>query len=1653
MDLSIAERKAYEFLVRSEEAKRWIEDMIQEKFPPGNSVANFGEMLRDGTALAKTAKIFAPSAVKKINKPQSGSVLEFMAVDNITQFINACKQSNFNEIYLFEVIDLWEGKNIYKVVHCLHTLSLHLYRHGLSIKIQHLKDLNFSREDIEKTQKMLESLEGAELDFPMIEEEDVEEEENLSSEQSDEKLKENILNEISKLADPELCEIKGEHLTEGISGKQNTFKLILKDSDGNVLKEGNDHFEVILTKIGEEQVIIKPTIENNNDGTFTVTYTPEQMGEYEMQISLVDGEFEDVVGFIKPNDEETKWKVKIDSNPFCDPTKCKLIINKKNEIYRVNQKINDYSIQTFDSFGNKGIGGEIFIVKIITNENQKNEKTFEGNVVDLKNGEYSIDFETTYSSIYKLQVFLKREEELIPIPQCLVENICIRDEGRTNPEKCLFIGLKSNLQQQQDELTTVVSQNNNDTIVLERKAGEVNRFIIQARDQFGNIRDIDYHPLVEEEFNVLVTLSGNSPRDINQFASPRSELIVTTPRGNDIIGTAPSTSSSSFSDGVVEATVKRLTSSEANGYSEIMKQYSDEHFHCSALYLVEFVLLQSGSYVLQTRLASVEKVEDQPKRNISMVGDAVTINLQDLDVTDATKSYVCKASKKARNSLSIPKIETDPTAIENTISSFKAGEAIKLTIQACDKYGNNRTSGGGQFTVEFRETNKNVENESNNNIEQELIVKAEDLQNGTHEVSFQLSKVHEYIIEIYNENRELIKHFPRTVSVVDSGVTEPSKTLLSGTGLTTCVQGKESFFTMRMKDQFGNYRTSGGDNIEIVLVNDARKMELPIKEITDYNDGSYSVAYTPKASGKHRLVVKINGQVVDNPALNSGLFVSPPNIEDASNVETILDHDLLSALMNAFRLEKETDNLVEQIQQLRNELVKQLRENTKIAVDVREKERKIALLAENRYRAEELLNQKGGIMGLFQKRKTIVLKEGLSLSSAESMIKENITLYGNLFYLLQTNPKYLAKCLFLVPQNQVDQFLQTVTLTLFGYAFNPREEYLILNLFNEALQLEVQSSTLESFLSGNPLLIKLLITYCHERISGRQFLQKVLYDKILEPILHETNLILDINPIAYLKEKIAKTEVETGVKSDINVNELTFEKAMEIDKETNEVIKQRQEKLLQLCKTILECFYNNINELPYGLRYVCRQLKNLLQKKNPLATEEEIQRVISYILFFRYLNPIMVAPDAFNLVDPTKKKISNNMRSNLGIISKVLMRISNFKGFDKSVDGHLTMLNDWIATNFDDFRGRFIKPALNIVEPEEYLGVHQYIELTQKKSPTITITINEIAQTHTLILRFISKIAPEDKDPLREVIDKFKGKVPEAETGKSEEITLPLIQLHGDSNGHLSSDDIKPEQLYEITKENFRALLRLITPQQLGESVEDTIDRADQYAESLLKENNMKSEAEGLALKKKIEEIRYALPRLEESLIITKDDHYRKILIDITKEIQNREELQKKQQREIERLRESLQSLRSHNSFLRDKDKTLDEFVQQTLKNYFKKQKASSSTNQGTGETKTFKFSYKELSEKYKVINDIVGQEISSLQKRALKFNISMNDSNPGVFTVEARLASLPVKSVVVRLDELLDKREKGQDVLKVDGVVLNVNMTIYLLNKKFLTK
>ena len=64
--------------------------------------------------------------------------------------------------------------------------------------------------------------------------------------------------------------------------------------------------------------------------------------------------------------------------------------------------------------------------------------------------------------------------------------------------------------------------------------------------------------------------------------------------------------------------------------------------------------------------------------------------------------------------------------------------------------------------------------------------------------------------------------------------------------------------------------------------------------------------------------------------------------------------------------------------------------------------------------------------------------------------------YQHLFHLLQTNPSYFTKLIFELPQYKVNRFMDNVILTVFNYAQNDREQYLLTKFFGMALKEEIE---------------------------------------------------------------------------------------------------------------------------------------------------------------------------------------------------------------------------------------------------------------------------------------------------------------------------------------------------------------------------------------------------------------------------------------------------------------------------------------------------------------------------------------------------------------------------------------------------------------------
>jgi len=108
-DRKYAEKKGDE-----EDAARWIQEITGHQV-----LGDFVGTLRSGQVLCQLINCIRPHTIKVINPPGK----PFKERENISKFIQACRELGVKEYGLFSTDDLYEEVNILSVVKCIHNLG------------------------------------------------------------------------------------------------------------------------------------------------------------------------------------------------------------------------------------------------------------------------------------------------------------------------------------------------------------------------------------------------------------------------------------------------------------------------------------------------------------------------------------------------------------------------------------------------------------------------------------------------------------------------------------------------------------------------------------------------------------------------------------------------------------------------------------------------------------------------------------------------------------------------------------------------------------------------------------------------------------------------------------------------------------------------------------------------------------------------------------------------------------------------------------------------------------------------------------------------------------------------------------------------------------------------------------------------------------------------------------------------------------------------------------------------------------------------------------------------------------------------------------------------------------------------------------------
>ncbi|XP_021235256.1 ras GTPase-activating-like protein IQGAP2 isoform X7 [Numida meleagris] len=821
-----------------------------------------------------------------------------------------------------------------------------------------------------------------------------------------------------------------------------------------------------------------------------------------------------------------------------------------------------------------------------------------------------------------------------------------------------------------------------------------------------------------------------------------------------------------------------------------------------------------------------------------------------------------------------------------------------------------------------------------------------------------------------------------------------------------------------------------------------------------------------------------------------------------------------------------------EVTRLREEVVTKIRSNQQLEKDLNLMDIKIGLLVKNRITLQDVvlhskkLNKKSKNQ---LEEMVMVDKQGIKGLSKER--RKKLEAYQHLFYLLQTNPMYLAKLIFQMPQNKSTKFMDTVIFTLYNYASNQREEYLLLKLFKTALEEEINSKVdqIQDIVTGNPTVIKMVVSF-NRGARGQNALRQLLAPVVKE-IMEDKSLIINTSPVDVYKSWVNQLEMQTGEASKLPYD-VTTEQALTHTEVVNKLESSIQS-LRAVTDKVLTSIFSSLNMMPYGMRYIAKVLKSSLHEKFPDATEDELLKIVGNLLYYRYMNPAIVAPDGFDIIDMTAGgQIHPDQRRNLGCVAKVLQHAASNKLFEGESE-HLSSMNTYLSQTYQKFRN-FFQAACDVPEPEEKFNIDEYSDMVTLSKPVIYISIEEIINTHSLLLEHQDAIATEPNDLLNELLEGL-GPVPDVESFLGEgsvdpndpnrestlnqlaktEISLSLTskyELREGEDRDLKSLMIKTKRLIvdmirtqpgdtllEILETTATAQqqqkeiqaweLLLSTEEELsGKSSQlktspgDTdSERAnlsfpqcvhesehlklvekrailDSKTPEKMKRSQSIFEDGQLPIEQKKRKIQRNLRTLEQAGLVSSATKYQEIINEIAKDIRNQRRYRHHRKAELVKLQQTLNALNSKTAFYEEQINYYNTYIKTCLDNLTRKNSRRSIKLDGKEEVKGSK-KLKQASLKYtaaRLHEKGVILEIEDLQTNQFK-NV-MFDITPGEevgdFEIKAKFLGVEMEKVQLHFQDLLQMQYEGVAVMKMfDKAKVNVNLLIFLLNKKFYGK
>ncbi|KAI9781296.1 MAG: hypothetical protein M1839_006089 [Geoglossum umbratile] len=766
-----------------------------------------------------------------------------------------------------------------------------------------------------------------------------------------------------------------------------------------------------------------------------------------------------------------------------------------------------------------------------------------------------------------------------------------------------------------------------------------------------------------------------------------------------------------------------------------------------------------------------------------------------------------------------------------------------------------------------------------------------------------------------------------------------------------------------------------------------------------------------------------------------------------------------------------------EFERLRKTVVQHVRQNELAEQYIDQLDIKIALLVKNKITLDEVVKHQrhfGGHASSLLNNTDMSSKDPFDLKALNKNSRKKLEHYQQLFFVLQTQPQYLARLFKRVREQATVEKdckrIETLMMGLFGYAQKRREEYYLLKLIARSIKEEVDGcATVQDYIRGNFFWAKLLQGYIRSP-RDRKFMRDLLGPLIRENIIENQELDLESDPLQIYRSIINNEELRTGRRSRRPLD-ITREEAIR-DPETRETFVHHLQDLRDIVDQFLAALEDLLHKMPYGIRFIAQQTLEALIARFPHEKQHHMLQIVGHWIWKSYLQPALVQPETWGIVE---KGLAPLQKRNLGEVGKLIQQVAVGRLFGGE-SLFLQPLNNYVTEAIKRV-GEIWHSLISVREAEAQFDIDEFNDLYARQKPTLYIKMADIFAIHQLVAGEIPHICPNKDDLLRELVHELgnaKSNEDEMSGVSSAEIRLQLNpKLHD-----VEDPDADIKALFMETKRCILYIIRVQSGANLMEILVKPITMEDEERwHSLLHEEFSGGRKRGaysdayaltdITSMSYSELKRTALENivmLEKAGRITRHNHYQDLLNDIAVDIRTKHRRRIQRQRELEGVKATLGNLDEKTLWLDQQLKSYNDYIEQamvTLQNKkgkkrflvpFTKQYNHVRELQRSGRVPkfgSFKYSARALADK-----GVLVSYKGYTERQYDKINLTMSSDEVGVFFVEGSMGSIqiPGASAQVPLDDLLQAQFCNQQFMNLfeSALRLNVNLFLHLIFRKF---